>query len=56
MLLDFKRKLYRPRVFALHWSIVDFVAFADGKLAKITFTGFTYDEAIKFIQDNFVTM
>lgn len=27
MLLDFKRKLYRPRVFALHWSIVDFVAF-----------------------------
>lgn len=27
MLLDFKRKLDRPRVFALHWRIVDFVAF-----------------------------
>ncbi|MBR3149586.1 MAG: hypothetical protein IKF64_05385 [Eubacterium sp.] len=36
-------------------NVVTFATYENGMIAKITFEKFTYDEAIKFIQDNFET-
>ncbi len=37
-------------------TTIDFVTYGNGKICKLAFFNFSYDEAIKFIQDNFESL